>query len=626
MKTPLTVVKIVSTPTINAWSQAYHAGNVTAVVALLQKPLEKTAEGEEFEQELSLTALGKEVLGSLEAEYFTLETKTLQSIKQAVEATVEKIPEAISVSLCVTVLINNILYLYIYGQGKILMKRHAKVGVLLQQTQDDKLGSGSGYIENGDIVILETKDFIETVPDDMLLPCLEENKITEMVDAISPALHNHQNGGAAALAFSYQEETSAFFDAHPEEQHKEGKKSFHVKEPIMIAQEKEVIGKEENDVEATTVVEELPLENTSMPDTTEDMNNQYLNTNTGRMPEDVRTQSKRSLGFSHKRKLLLTIALVILLVFGASVYIAISKQKQAQVDALYSSAITPAQQKYGEGQSLLDVNKNLARQDFQQAHDMLSGSESKFAANSMQHQNIIALEKKIDDALSGVALTNAVSTKQVDASTSPLLAVVSKHPEAMAFTQDLKLVYLVTREGIVSVTKTGSTVKTLVKNTEDFKTPGGLDTYLGNFYLLDTSASILKYAPLGSSFSKSNYFASGVSPDLSKAKSISIDGSIWVVSSDGQIAKYTRGKQDDFLVKSLDKPLSKPTQIVTTADDANVYVLDNGNSRIVVFDKKGNYVSQYSADILQTAKAMDVLEKDKKIYILSNNNFYEINL
>ena len=622
MKTPLTVVKIVSTPTINAWSQAYHAGNVTAVVALVQKPIEQTAEGEEFEQELSLAALGKDVLGSLEAEYFTLETKTLQSIKRAVETTVEKIPEAISVSLCVTVLINNILYLYIYGQGKILMKRQTKVGVLLQQTQENKLGSGSGYIENGDIVILETKDFIDTVPDDMLLPCLEENKITEMVDAISPALHNHQNGGAAALAFSYQEETPAFFDGHSNEQ---PKKTFQIKEPFIMSQHKDVLDKKEEN-EQSTIIEELPLEHTTISDEPEVMNEQHLHANTIRMTEEIPPQRKRTSGFSHKRKLLLTIALVILLVFGASVYIAITKQKQAQVDALYTLTITPAQQKYNEGQSLLDVNKNLARQDFQQSHDMLAGSESKFPANSTQQQNIIALEKKINDALSGVAITNAIITKQVDASVSPLLSVVSKHTEATAFTQDSKFVYLATTDGILSVTKASSIVKTLVKNTGDFKTPGGLDTYLGNFYLLDTGAGILKYVPSGNSFSKSNYFPSGVTPDLSKAKSMTIDGSIWIVTSDGQVSKYTRGKKDDFSIKNLDKPLSNASQIVTTVDDTNVYVLDNGNSRIVVFDKNGTYVSQYSSDALQAAKAMDVLEKDKKIYILSNNNFYEINL
>jgi dihydrofolate reductase len=54
--------------------------------------------------------------------------------------------------------------------------------------------------------------------------------------------------------------------------------------------------------------------------------------------------------------------------------------------------------------------------------------------------------------------------------------------------------------------------------------------------------------------------------------------------------------------------------------------LDNGNSRVVVFDKTGSYKAQYQADVIKSAKDFEVLEKDKKIYVLSGGKVYEITL
>jgi hypothetical protein len=99
-----------------------------------------------------------------------------------------------------------------------------------------------------------------------------------------------------------------------------------------------------------------------------------------------------------------------------------------------------------------------------------------------------------------------------------------------------------------------------------------------------------------------------------------------MLTSDGNISKFTKGNNDTFTIAGLDTPLSNPTKIYTNASDDNIYVLDNGNSRIVVFDKSGNYKNQYQAGIIKTAKDFDVLEKDKKIYILSSNKTYEVDL
>ncbi len=153
-----------------------------------------------------------------------------------------------------------------------------------------------------------------------------------------------------------------------------------------------------------------------------------------------------------------------------------------------------------------------------------------------------------------------------------------------------------------------------------------MQPYLTNFYLLDTKAGVLKFSPSGSTFAKSTYFATGVSPDLSSAKTIAIDGSIWILESNGTILKFTKGKQDTFALSGLDNILSSPTQLITNVDDDNIYILDNGNSRIVVVDKTGKYVTQYVTGILKKATQLVVDEKNKTALFLANGNIYQITL
>lgn len=585
MKSPITYAKIVATPTPSSWSQAYNAGNLAAVISLTQAPITNDESG--FEGTLSLPSLGKELLNTLEAEYFTLEAKNLETIKQAITTTCEKLSGPITLALSVAVIIENVLYVYIFGQGKVLMKRSGKLGTLLSQKEDSNLISGSGFIENGDIIILETPQFEAIVPENLLLPCLEHDKLSEMAEILSPVIHKEQEGAAAALAFSFQEEVRSSLESKREQSSR----------PLeSLASDDFVIPDE------TPLSEEEPKEKAQQP--------------------VLRHTQDAGRKFSHSRKLFLTIAIILGVVLIASIYFAVKKQQEATRHALFESSIVPAQKKYDEGQSLMDLNKSLARDDFTSAKDMLNSVLVSLPAGSKEAQEGQALLQKIDDALNNTAQVTSVNAAKVDASSSPLLGAFSKSPSALYGGIDSGTVYLADNTGISSVKK--DTTKSLIKNSSDWKTIGGFGAYLGNFYVLDKQSGIVKYP--GGTTPKADYLAKGVSPDLTKAVDLTIDGSIWVLSSDGSILKFTKGAQDDFTLKGLDKPLVRPTRIVTSVDDNNVYVLDNGNKRIVVFDKNGNFLAQYQSGILSSAFAIDVHESDKKIYILSGGTIYGIDI
>ena len=115
--------KIVATPTLNSWSQAYNAGKLFAVLSL-----EKTDNSEEIE---SLNMLGKDLLERLEQEFFTIEDKNLESIKKAVSIVFSQEIKGVIISFAAGALINNVLYLFGLGKSKVFIKRKGNLGLAL---------------------------------------------------------------------------------------------------------------------------------------------------------------------------------------------------------------------------------------------------------------------------------------------------------------------------------------------------------------------------------------------------------------------------------------------------------------------------------------------------------------
>ena len=57
-----------------------------------------------------------------------------------------------------------------------------------------------------------------------------------------------------------------------------------------------------------------------------------------------------------------------------------------------------------------------------------------------------------------------------------------------------------------------------------------------------------------------------------------------------------------------------------------MYVLDNEKGRIVVTDKNGEYKAQYLGDVVKNADNLVVSEKEKKVFVLTGNKLFFLNL
>jgi len=330
--------------------------------------------------------------------------------------------------------------------------------------------------------------------------------------------------------------------------------------------------------------------------------------------------------FTHSKKKFLTIAIIILIILGLSIFFAVKKQNDTKAEALFKEIYASASKKYDEGNGLLDLNKSLAIDSLTFSKNLLNDNKNKFSYNSKEQNEILALLKKVDKALVLASTTNQVKAKEINPGSSFFLKTQIDNPKANLFAQDDNYVYFLDNSGISSLDKKTNIKEVIIKNDNHWKTAVGLAAYLGNIYVLDKDTSqILKFVDTKDGFTKTNYFSDST-PVLSSAKDMTIDGSIWILFKHGSIQKFTKGNKDIFTLSGFKESFANPIRIFTNADTTNIYILNTGKASILVFGKDGVYQSQYQADVLKNAKDFEVKENDKKILILSQSKVYEIEI
>lgn len=152
--------------------------------------------------------------------------------------------------------------------------------------------------------------------------------------------------------------------------------------------------------------------------------------------------------------------------------------------------------------------------------------------------------------------------------------------------------------------------------------------YSGNIYLVDKTANqIYRFAGNNKTFSdKSEWIAPGIEADFSKIVDMTIDGSIWLLSSSGKVTRFTNGNPTSISMSGIVNQLENPTAIYTNEDLKNVYVLDKQNGRVVVLEKNGNFKIQYVSDKIKEATDLVVSEKEGKIILLSGSKLNYISI
>lgn len=146
--------------------------------------------------------------------------------------------------------------------------------------------------------------------------------------------------------------------------------------------------------------------------------------------------------------------------------------------------------------------------------------------------------------------------------------------------------------------------------------------FSGNVYGLDTSKNMIwKYAPTESGFSdKQQYLKSEA--NLGLGKKLVIDYSVWVLTSEPNILKFTAGNSDFYAMSGLLEPLTQIDNFYVPEELDSVFVLDKSTNKILVTKKNGEYQAQYIHPEFSKVSDFFVESEQKLIYLLIENKIY----
>lgn len=136
--------------------------------------------------------------------------------------------------------------------------------------------------------------------------------------------------------------------------------------------------------------------------------------------------------------------------------------------------------------------------------------------------------------------------------------------------------------------------------------------YSANIYLIDRNNNqILRFSGSNNGFGdKSDWLAPGIEADFSKVIDMTIDGSIWLLSSTGKVTKFTNGNPTSITMEGIVSQLSDPTAIYTNENLKYVYILDRNKGRVLVLEKNGKFKMQYVSDQIKNATDLVADEGD----------------
>lgn len=381
-KSSLAYAKLTATPTDSAWSQVYNAGNLFACLSLTL--------AEPSEDNTALQNLGKELFNNLEAEFFTLEEKTIDTIREAILNSTKHIPSEVTANFCLAYFKDQTLYLFLLGKGRVIMKRGEKMGILLDRTTTDEnsqIITASGYLTNGDTIILETSQFAKNISESHIADALQLELPSDIAESLSIHMHEHTDGDQAAIVISYHG----------------------------ITQQTPSPSKE-TPLEQETEEEDEPLHQAHIPINETTPSEPPLFSKLSDMIKRIQLPFPRHNrrivmgGLTHRKKFFLSITVLILALLVTSIVFTKQKEEDAKTTALFESIYTPALKSYDEGKALVNLNADLSREDFLEAEKLLLDGRDKFPKDSDETKQIEELLAKVQQELKPPEQANASSS------------------------------------------------------------------------------------------------------------------------------------------------------------------------------------------------------------------------
>lgn len=147
-----------------------------------------------------------------------------------------------------------------------------------------------------------------------------------------------------------------------------------------------------------------------------------------------------------------------------------------------------------------------------------------------------------------------------------------------------------------------------------------LSSFLGRPYFLDDKGEIFTYTS-----KNPTRWIDEAAKRAENGISLTIDGSIYVITNKNQILHYYRGEKEKIIDISLFPKLENVDKIMTTPESPLI-ILDSKKERIIIISKEGKLVKQMFHEKIREAKDATLSSDGKKIYLLIGKEVYSLEL
>jgi hypothetical protein len=144
-----------------------------------------------------------------------------------------------------------------------------------------------------------------------------------------------------------------------------------------------------------------------------------------------------------------------------------------------------------------------------------------------------------------------------------------------------------------------------------------LAAFGNRLYIFDSQAkNIVSYAKTLRGYSGASPWITDNAFPKDTITSLTVDGNIYTLHSDGVIRKLFKGASADFKQEPVAPDLSHARKIVTSDTFQYVYVLDPSENRIVIYSKKGALIRQVFFDKAQQISDFALDDMESTLYVL----------
>lgn len=560
---------------------------------------------------------GRVMLSEIEDFYFESEGGAGEKLTATFKEFEARFAEEEDFSLGLAVIAGKVLYIIGKGQIEVNLKRKDRISSLLSVGTPAQLVSG--FLEDGDKLLVSTSSFVSFLGEELSKSLdLPVGSFEEEIEGKIGASDSANQGLAALVVVATEENTEILSPQSP---------------------------KEEEIAEV-----ELVEQNISEPQEVT-VNPIFL----------LLKKLKIYFPKSGRGRLILAVLLILIIASGIGYKYKLSKdqEKQTQYNQLFqqarddfNSAKDIASLNPGDAKNKLDsakdkINKALVLQPKNQEALNFKNQIEQDASSILQQSNVSDFPEFLDTGL----IKKNFSAKQLSLSGTKLLLLdpgvktlvivdlAKKSNQILAGSEQLGdaeyvslnggLAFVYSSDkGISKLDSTNSKLSNIIKKDSEWGEIKDIYAFAGNVYVLDSGkGQIWKYLSTADGYSnKRNYFNSEITVDLKGALRMQIESSIYVLKAGGEIVRFTRGAKDNFSLGGLDKGVKDPKSLFVSSDTDNLYLLDSGNSRLLILTKTGAYKGQITGNKFATATDLVIDEKGKKVYLLEGSKIFQVDL